>query len=214
MVGQVQVKLGREGKPTKWDENLNVKTSFGEYATLVDGCGKQIPLKSSGEPANPLNLKEVYTVQLHSGKKGRNVEDVIREAKMKYFQKSRKKRIELEMTKQKSSIPNSDSEEQLGEAAESSLLLNETEKKETTKAETRQKKKKSAHADPDTNSSDETHGCFCWPWGGKKKNQKIAKKLSRASKGKSRRRSKKSPSSYNSGNAEVDRILEETLGSI
>lgn len=65
---QVKIRVGFEGKDTLFStDNLNVKTTFGQFAVLLDNASNQlVPLHSNGSTLEPLTAGRRYVVVLNT----------------------------------------------------------------------------------------------------------------------------------------------------
>lgn len=64
---KVRIRVGFDGKDTLIDPSeINVKTTFGNYAVLLDSDNQVIPLKCDGSSVEPLDPAKRYVVVLNT----------------------------------------------------------------------------------------------------------------------------------------------------
>ena len=63
----IKIRIGRNGKVTDFHSSVvNIKSTFGQFAVLLDSNKEMVPLNIRGEPLEPLNEDEVYIIDLVS----------------------------------------------------------------------------------------------------------------------------------------------------
>jgi len=82
---EVKIRIGFDGKDSLVDpRNMNIKTTFGSYAVLLDSDNRLVPLKCDGSFVEPLDTSKRYVVVLNTFGSNKSSWDSMRKGKHKH----------------------------------------------------------------------------------------------------------------------------------